>query len=227
MAVWSALLICGIVVFFILMIGLLPKLFLKNRYAIKESSDRGIKKYRLKDDGYGIVYEPDLKIRKYMEQYVLVNREGEKQLLCKLKPTISYIDFDVVLFDCANCVTQVLHVQDLVGESSYTKTVTLPSDTSYVSILLNQVNDRVLSKEATVRISPAHMASFWGAGLCVSVLLSFYIKIAISRMFGRVFRDSFMTSASGNMITLLLALTVGSVGLLILTLIMIRKNKKK
>ena len=227
MAVWSALLICGIVVFFILMIGLLPRLFLKNRYAIKESFDRGIKKYRLKDDGYGIVYEPDLKIRKYMEQYVLVNREGEKQLLCKIKPTISYIDFDVVLFDCANRVTQVLHVQELVEKSAYTKTVTLPSDTSYVSILLNGVDDRVLSKESSVRISPFHMTGFWISGLCLSVCLSFCVKMAISQMFGRVFRDSFMASATGNLITLALALAVGSVGLLVLTLIMIQKNKKK
>jgi hypothetical protein len=227
MSIEGALLICGIIVFLILMIGLVPKLFLKNRFAIKESLDRGIKKFRMKDEGYGVVYEPDPKVRKYIEQYVLVNQNGQKKMLCKVKSSVSYLDFDVVLFDCANRVTQVLHVQNLVGASGHTEEIALPEDTSYVSVLLNQVDDRVIAKQSTVRISPTHMVGFWISGLLLSVCFSFFIKLLLSRMFGRVFRESFMASASGNALTALLALGIGAVGLLCLSLMMILKNKKK
>lgn len=209
------------------MVAILPKLFLKNKYTLTETHDRGIKKYKLNNDGYGIVYEPDVKIRKYIQQYVLINHDGEKQLQCKVSEKISYLDFDVVLFDRSNEVSQVIHVQDMVGKLGYTRSVSLPLETSYISILLNQVDDLVLKKESSVKISPFNLICFWVVGLILSVGVSFCIKWGFSYTFGGVFRESFVASSRGFAITLIIALITGAIGLSILTVSLILKNRKK
>ena len=78
---------------------LLPRFFLQNKYKIKQVQDRGIKKYRHGDNARGIVYEPDLSLRKYIKQYVLADNGAEKSLKCMISPDIEYMEYDVALFN--------------------------------------------------------------------------------------------------------------------------------
>ena len=60
----------------------LPKIYLSTRYTITQPTDRGIKKI-LEKSGQSMLFEPALKYRKYLKQYVLAERYGKKELICK------------------------------------------------------------------------------------------------------------------------------------------------
>ena len=224
---WVLLLLIGSGAFCAAIVWGLPKIFLKSRYTIDQPYDRGIKKYKFKNTGYGIVYEPALNVRKYIKQYVLTNQNGEKKLMCKVAPKVTYIDYDIVLFDASNKVFLILNAKDLIEKSQFTAEVTLPPETAYVTILLNEVDGRKLGKKQSVRLSPFHLLCFAISSIGLSTCLAFCLKLCFANLFGGIMRQSFMASAMGNSLTLILSLVIGFVGVLVTTLVLVLKYKKK
>lgn len=94
---WVLLLILTIATAVFISAFLLPQIYLKNRYSLTASGDRGIKKI-FEKNGMSMVFEPVLKWRKYVNQYVLAERSGKKQLLCKINPEIAYLSYDVEVY---------------------------------------------------------------------------------------------------------------------------------
>lgn len=227
MVLWILVLMAGCGAFLGMMVYVLPKLFLKNRYAINEPYDRGLKKYKLQDSGCAIVYEPSLEVRKYIRQYILTNQYGEKKIKCKIRPNIKFLDYDIVLFNNLNEAFLVLNTKDMIQDSGYTQEVALPKETSYVTILLNQVDGRKFKQYDGVKVSASHMAWYIISCIGFSVAVAFCMKLSLSCLFGGLFRYSFMTGWGSNVTTAVSSVLIGAIGAILSAVILVFKSKKK
>ncbi len=191
MLFWILLLILVIVVYAILMIFVLPEFILKSKYPEARTTDRGLKKYKFNDSDYAIVYEPSLTARKYISQYVLAKRDGKKTIKCKIAPNVTYIDFDILLFDAEETCFLVINSMDIVGADGLGNEIELPNETSYASIVVNQVNEREMRKTQFTRVSGSHLFMFGVLSLICSVAMSIGVLFAFSNIFGGLFRETF------------------------------------
>ena len=133
------LLILELILFFILMVTVFPKL-LKVRCSVRKPSDRGLKKY-LYPSGRGIAYEPHPSFRKYIHRYILFTNDGYKYVKCKLDESIERLNYSVVMFNRRNKVIDVIDVAEKNCLRGETQAVLLHPDTSYVAIVPDSVND--------------------------------------------------------------------------------------
>ena len=113
MVVWSVLLGLAVLISVVIASVLLPRVFLKTRYTIMYSGDRGLKKIYEKN-GQSLVFQPVVKWRKYVNQYILAERNGKKELICKIDPEIEYLSYDIVLFNSLDKVFDVITVKELI-----------------------------------------------------------------------------------------------------------------
>ena len=226
MAFWYFLLIlvCGASVFAAAYV--FPMLFLKTRHIIQAPTDRGIKKV-VEKHGQSMVFEPALKWRQFIKQYVLAERFGKKELMCKLDKDISYICYEIVLFNNRNKVFDVLKVKDLVEKSGYTKVVELPEETSYVSIVVDEV-DNATFPDSTVRKAKAgKIAKFLVACSFALLMEIMSVKVCLANIFGGVFRESFILTGESALITLLIAGILIAVNIISVVIALSVRNAKK
>ena len=127
------LLLMGFVAYVFVLASVLPRIFLRVRLGNGSTRDRGVKKYKF-EDGRAVVYEPESKIRRYVNQYVLVDKSGDKYLKCKIDKRVSTIKYDVVVFDGHNNAIDVIQISEAISSKGYTVTAELPRKTSYVSL---------------------------------------------------------------------------------------------
>jgi len=225
MAFWIVVLIVATALYFGAMIWLLPKAFLKSKYSFKATCDRGIKKYKLESEGYAIVYEPHLRARKHIKQYVITEKDGKKTLKCKIDKDTFYLDFDIFLFDSLHQVFDVIHVRDLIQEQGYTQDVEIPTSTAYVSVFLNRVNNETLNKKPRVKQSASKMVGLWIWSIVLTVAFALTLKLGVANLIAGVFRQSVMLSLKGNIITALVAAGIDILCMLVLTFILKKKKK--
>ena len=225
MAFWIVVLIVAATLYFLAMIWFLPKAFLKSKYSFKATCDRGIKKYKLESEGYAIVYEPHLRARKYIKQYVITEKDGKKTLKCKIDEDTFYLDFDIFLFDSLHQVFDVIHVCDLIQEQGYTQDVEIPTEAAYVSLFLNRVNNEVLNKKPRVKQSVSKLAGLWIWSTVFTVVFAFTVKLCVANLIAGVFRQSVMLSLKGNVMTALVAVGIDVLCMVVLTFILKKKKK--
>ena len=226
MAFWWFLLIliCAVSVFTATYV--FPVLFLKTRHIIQAPTDRGIKK-TLEKNGQSMVFEPALKWRKFIKQYVLAERFGKKELICKLDKDISYICYEIVLFNNQNKVFDVLKVKDLVEKSGYTKVVELPEQTSFVSVVVEEV-DNATFPDSTVRKAKAgKIAKFLVACSFALLMEIMSVKVCLANLFGGVFRESFVLTGESALTTLLIAVILITINIISVVIALSVRNAKK
>lgn len=191
MLFWILLLILISFAYALLLIFILPKLILKSNYRITRSDDRGLKKYKFSDSDYAIVYEPSLSARKYVTQYILAKKDGKKIFKGKIASNVSYIDFDIALFDAQEQCFSVVNAMELIGADGFTKEIDLPKETAYASVLINQVDKKELKKSLSVQVSISRLFLFASIALLFSIGMSICTTFAISHIFGGLFRETF------------------------------------
>lgn len=221
---WILLAVASAVVFVIAEAFVMPKLLLQNRYKIKEIKDRGIAKFKTDEGERALMFEPAIPLRKYLNKYILIDRNGKKVLVCKAAPDVSYLEYDVVLFNGNNKVFRVINVREVVGEDGITQEVELPIETSYVSLLLNAANGERLGKRIKAKVSPPKAIAFMLITLFLSVAVAFCLKVSSANIFGGVFRESFMNSASGNVFTAIVAVALCIVAIIMVSIILAIRN---
>lgn len=202
MFIWIVISIIVIVAAVSVSAFLLPKIYLKDRYALSKSNDRGIKKV-LEKNGVSMVFEPALKWRKYLRQYILSERQGKKRLKCKIHEDIAYLSYDVALFNSRNEVFDVLTVREKIEEKGYTRTVDLPDETSYVAVTVNEVD----GKDFSQGVEPIRTADkknvrpflFWSA-VCI-LMETFCLKVCCANLFGGVFKEVFVLNWQTTLVT--------------------------
>ena len=174
---------------------------------MKKSGARGIKKIA-EVNGQSILFEPSMKWRKYVKQYVLSERSGKKQLTCKIHADIAYLSYDVVLFNNRDEVFNVLTVKEKIEKAGYTKTVDLPEETSYVAISVNEVDATDFSAPITAKLENGKFAKFiFWCSLCI-FMETFIVKVCCANIFGGVFREMFVFNWETTGVTLMIAVAL-------------------
>ena len=227
-ALWSAIFAVAVLLFLALHIFVMPRIFFRVRFRVQSPAGRGVKVVR-ESSGKSIVYDSDVKIRKYIPQYILSERGGKKQLVCRAAYGLSYLDFDIVLFDNFNKVTGVLHVKELLTDSGYTGAVDLPDDTAYASIYLNAADGYTRKNKLTARISGKRWLLFLAVSAVIEIFTVFMARACIAHLFGGLFGEIFLYSAESNYIACgvcLLLIVLNAVFMAIAVRVRTGKNKK-
>lgn len=120
--------------------SILPKYIIKVRCSVKKSNDRGLKKYTF-PSGRGVVYEPHPSIRKYVKRYLLFTHNGYKYFKGLFDFSVKELNYSVVMFNNKNKVVDVINVGEKIYDNLDTKSVPIHQDTSYISFILNSVNE--------------------------------------------------------------------------------------
>ena len=187
-----------------LVAGVLPRAFLALRYTVKQSYDRCIKRvYEV--NGQSLVFEPEIKWRKIVKQYVISERKDKKQLMIKVDKDLSYIVYDVVIFNCRDEVSTVLKVNDYVGGSGYGKVVDLPEETSYITIHVLRADNKRFEDHLTAKIPAGKVFKFLLVNALVVIMETVWIKICLSHILGGVFKESFVLDGEGLLMSLAVA----------------------
>ena len=168
------LMILAFILYFILMGTVFPKL-LKISCSVRESSDRGLKKY-VYPTGRGIAYEPHPSIRKYIHRYILFTNDGYKYIQCKVDEAVVEANYTVVMFNRKNQVVDVLDVSEKNILKRETRAVMLHAETSYISLILNSVNNVNFENEPVQECKLWRLSVFALCVACLNLLQMVWLK---------------------------------------------------
>ena len=181
-----------------------PKLFLKP-YLNEGKGDRGLKKYRYRN-GRAIVYEPSFKMRKYVKQYILSLNDGRKYIKCKLDERIKSIVYDVIAYDADGSVIDDILVSDCIERKGYSSAAELPGETSYVNIIVREVNGYKVDHEKVAIYSAAEVCAFFAISIITTVLEYVLVRLELTNAAKLMSID---VGENGAMVTVLIALLLG------------------
>ena len=97
----ALMLITSMVLYVYLFSTIVPKFIMKLSVKRETTRDRGLKKF-VYPTGRCVLYEPELSIRKYINNYVLYTENGYKYIKCKIAVGISRLNYDVYAFNNEN-----------------------------------------------------------------------------------------------------------------------------
>lgn len=226
MALWIILLIAVVAVFVAVHAVLLPKLFLKVNYEYDALPDRGIKIIS-EVNGKSIVYEPDVRIRKYVKQYIVSERNGKKVFVCKIDDAIRYIGYDIVQFDDKGNSFKVLSVSELISNKGYTRTCELSDKTAYVTLVLNSVNNAEFNYLASKKVVMRGVALYLAFATFTEAASILAIKACAAKIYGGVFYESFVLSVSSWIFTSVVCAAVIIINVVCTLCIVLSGRKKK
>ena len=196
MVVWAFILLIVIVATVFIATYVLPRIYLKLRYTVDKSNDRCIKRVYEKH-GQCMVFEPEEKWRKYVNQYILAERKGKKELVCKVDAELSYIEFDIAIFNANGKVTQVIKAKDYVNNGGITQPVELPEETSYVTINVLRADNRLFEDHLTAKIPAGKKFKFVLINTETIIMEVVCFNICLANIFGGLFRDSLLINVEG------------------------------
>ncbi len=204
MVVWIVIFILVVLISVFITAYLLPRIYLKQRYTVEKSDDRCIKRV-YERNGQSLVFEPEEKWRKIVHQYVLSERGENKVLMCKVNKSLSYIEFDVVVFNAFNQVAGVIKVNDYVDGSGYTKIVELPDDTSYISINVIRADNEKFGKNITAKVPAKRKFGFIMINAVMILVEVIACRICLANIFGDEFRESIVLNLEGAITSAIIA----------------------
>lgn len=213
----------SIAVYVFIVGSILPSRLLCLEYKEGKTNDRGIKKYSF-PDGRSIVYEPHPSIRRYVKSYMLFEKDGTKYIRCTIPPEVKSIDYGAVIFDNNNKVVDVVRVSEDVCALEMSGSVKLPTETSYISFLLYEVNGKRIMKERQFDFDAKQKKIFVGITVLLTVIEAFALRfMAISVMDFLKLGDFWFGSSVNALVTLIAAIIIGLVG----ALLSLKSNSKR
>ncbi len=203
-AVWSIALALSVLFCTGIVSALLPRLFLRSCSARDVSCDRGIRRVK-EPEGRSILYEPAPEQRKYVRQYILSERRGKKVIVCRIDESLSYLDYDVALFDRFDRAFKVLNVRELIERKGYTKEVELPAATSYAALTVNEADGERAGKESKRAARGGKLAAFWALSAVAITAEMFFVRFCCAYLFGGLFGESFFYAPEVTFFTCVLS----------------------
>lgn len=146
---------------------IIPYFLLRPAYDVRDRGDRGLKRFVF-EGGRAITYSPSFKAKKYVKQYVLSSNDGEKYIKCRIDKRIFSMKYDVVAFDSNGKVLETVQISEPIAYSGMTKAALLPADTSYVRVIVKEVNGTIVPDSCEMEYSYTRVGAF----LLSSVLLT-------------------------------------------------------
>ena len=167
---------------------LFPRVFLKPEYNMSVIHDRGLKKFVFRN-GRAIVYEPSRLSARYIKQYILSSNHKEKYIKCKLDERINSIKYDVVAMNSDDRVIDIVQVSDPVLSNGMTQGALMPPQTSYVSVIVKEVNARKVETEYKLRIPFRRVINYVLLSVLCSVVIGVLGNFLIDKWFDMALYD--------------------------------------
>lgn len=164
----------SIIIYVLLVSGVYPRLTMKWK-SNRKMRDRGLQKY-IFPGGRSVVCEPELKMRKYIKQYVLLCQDGNKYIKCFVNKSLRFMKYDVLAFDNRNELIDVIMVSEKLSGGEYSKAVPLPEATSYVSVVLRKADKMYFDGDVAVGYSKRGMAILASLITVTTVIESFVLQ---------------------------------------------------
>ncbi|MGM9643475.1 MAG: hypothetical protein ACI3X1_00130 [Eubacteriales bacterium] len=202
--------ISGILLFIFVSACAFPKIFLRPSKANAEPRSRGIKKYTY-DNGRAIVYEPQIKIRKYLQQYILSENSGDKFIKCKLNTRVTSVRYTVIPIDANEKILDIIDVEEMITDAGYTKAVILPSKTSYVNLILKEVNGIMIKDRDKVIFSKASVFTYIACSAILSAIISLVIKNATMILWDSLVNLPFLYRQPNNFVPFIIGAGLGAI----------------
>ena len=225
MALWYVILVVTILVFILLHAFVLPRLFLGVHFSVGSPSGRGVKVLR-EVGGTSIIYSAAVPLKKYISHYILSERDGRKQVVCKVNGALKYINYDIALYDKFNTVFQVLNVREVIEEKGYTKAVDVPAETAYATIYLNEADGVKLENKIYKGISGKRWALFLAVCAIAEILAVFTVRACLANIFGGLFGEAFMYSSDSNALAWVICLAIIVLNAVFMVLIVKLKERQ-
>ena len=205
MTVWIVVFVLIIVLAVFISVFALPRIYLKPRYTVNKSEDRCIKRVYEKN-GQSMVFEPEEKWRGIIKQYVLSERDDKKVAVFKVDEALSYIEFNVVVFNAFGNVSEVIRVSDYVnGSGGYAKTVELPQDASYLSVNVIKADDKEFENVLPVKVSAGRKVGYIIVNALTIIMEVVASKICLANILGKEFRESMVFNLNEAIVSASLA----------------------
>ena len=202
--------ISGMLLFIFASACVLPKIFLRPDKVNAEPRSRGIKKYSF-DNGRAIVYEPQIKIRKYLRQYILSENSGDKFIKCKLDTRVTSMRYTVIPIDANEKMLDIIDVEEMITDAGYTKAVILPSKTSYVNLILKEVNGITVADRDKVIFSKASVLTYIACSAILSAIISLVIKKATMVLWDSLVNLPFLYRQPNDFVPLIIGAGLGAI----------------
>lgn len=212
----------SVILFMTLMTFVLPRWILKITYKVGGATDRGVKRCLFKGKRC-MVYDSSKENKPIIKQYLLLEEDGYKSLKCKVTPNVKYLDYDVVLYNRYNKPFKVINVKEDIVGMEMTRAARLDDETSYVKIIIKRVNRTDMRKKPVMRIGGGRIFLFSVLAMVLTAVEAFAIRVCYSYSFGKVYRESFVSSTEGLLTIGAVALVMGLLGAL---LVVIRASKR-
>ena len=196
----------SVVIYILLVAKILPQLCVRLATPQKRLGDRGIRKYSF-PEGRGIVYEPDIKIRKFVKQYVLVSHNGDKYIKCMVNPKVRFIKYDVIVYGPDDKLIDVISVSEAILDDGYTKAIPLPTETSYVNVVLRTADGMYKNSRHAVGYSGRSLLVFAILVMAATVVESYIVRFMVSGAITAFLENS--SVAINNFTFFMLSLVVG------------------
>lgn len=196
-------------VYLYLLVSLYPRLTMRTVWKAdrqsKPSGDRGVRKLTF-PGGRAVIYEPALKVRKYLRQYALIKQDGCTYIKCRIHERIAYIRYDVATFDRKGRLLDVLNVNERITEGGYTRTVRLPRATAYACVTLRKVDGMYENREATVGYSIVGITVYTALAVVTAMILGSVLHECIAEVMETL---PLKGQVTGRGITVLVAAVLG------------------
>lgn len=185
-----------------------------------DTYDRGIRKLRF-DGGRAIRYFPELRYRRYVDSYVLMEKDGRKYIKCKIDPHIRSISYDIIVYDSKGKLLDVIGVCEHIRSVGYTEMASLPPDTSYISFVLRRVDGMFSSSDIRVTYDKKR--------LLISMILTLVVTAFEGYLIGscaETFLLLFSIKAISGKTMLAVSVLAGAIIALLMGCVYIRKIKR-
>ncbi len=224
MALWIIIYIASLAAFLGAVGWLLPYLLFRNRYSGGDSGDRGVRKYKIKDVGYAIVYKPEQKIRQHIKKYILYEKNGKKYMSYQLADDIKYIDFDITLFNKKKAAFLSLSSRNIIEGD--VEDIELPIETAYVSLTVNRVNGEKFTDRRRIKARIFNYILYPVLTIIITLFYATVTKICCANIAAGVFREDFINSIGETILSLLIAFIIAII-MSIFSCVSIARNNKK
>ena len=171
----------------------------------KPYTDRGLLRVKF-PEGRGVVYEPHLRVRRYIPKYALFTAEGRKYIRLRVDKRVNYIRYDVVTFDRRGKLLDMLEVSERLTSAGSPRAVRLPAATAYASVIPRQVDGEYTGKGVFVGYSLMGMAVYTALTVLTTVAVAFLIRNEIPNLL--YYGDNFIAYFPAGA-TLLLSVLLG------------------
>ncbi len=173
----------AVVLYVYLVTAVFPWLTMRLSWKKTPVSARGLSRVTF-PEGRGVVYEPDLHIRRYIRKYALVLHEGTKFLQCQTDPRVAYLCYDVLSFDRTGRLLDIVRVSERMETKGCTRKVTLPTETSHAFIVLRRVDGMYKAKVKMAGYTLRGSILFGALTVLTTVAMALFLNGAVISVWG-------------------------------------------